>query len=460
MGSNLALNFERNGFGTAVWERMPDLLNSFVQKLSSGSRILGTNDIAEFTRSLARPRAIVILVKAGQPVDWTIGELKPHLEPADILIDGGNSHFKDTIRRQQELEPIGIRLIGCGVSGGAEGALLGPSLMPGGQREACNHVMPMLEAIAAKTIDGPCVTYVGPGAAGHFVKMVHNGIEYGVMQLIAETYDVMRKVLGMPAGEIADVFDRWNEGNLNSFLIEITAKVLRVKDSETGKALVDLVLDKAGQKGTGRWTSELALELGVPIPSIDASLSARFLSALKDQRLAAAREYGALGNVVSNVSHGEVISLLESALGASVISCFAQGFALIAAGSNEYGWQIQLPELARVWQGGCIIRARLLSRIKDAYNQTPQLANLLLAGDFANELDLNGDAWRKVIQIALLHRVPVPVLCASLGYSDSYRSAELPQNLTQAQRDYFGAHTFERRDKPGAGPFHSDWKDV
>ncbi|HEU4389888.1 MAG TPA: NADP-dependent phosphogluconate dehydrogenase [Blastocatellia bacterium] len=458
MGSNLALNFERNGFGVAVWERMPEMLDRFVASQPAGSQIIGSHEIAEFVHSLERPRVIVILVKAGQPVDWTIGELKPHLERGDILLDGGNSHFKDTMRRQQELDPDGIRLIGCGVSGGSEGALRGPSLMPGGSREAYSHVSQMLEAVAAKVDDGPCVTYIGPGGAGHFVKMVHNGIEYGVMQLIAEAYDVMRKVLGMQAHEIADVFDRWNDGKLNSFLVEITAKVLRVKDEETGRPLVDLVLDKAGQKGTGRWTSELALELGVPIPTIDAALSARFLSALKEERLVAAREYPGLGNWVAAPVRDEVILLLESALYASAISSFAQGFALISAGSREFGWQIELPELARIWQGGCIIRARLLKRIKTAYSRAPELPNLLLDGEFAADLAAHEQDLRKAIQTALQFVVPVPAFCASLGYSDSYRSAELPQNLTQAQRDYFGAHTYERRDKPGAAPFHSEWK--
>ena len=458
MGSNLALNFERNGFRVAVWERMPELLDRFIAGRPAGSQLLGTHEITEFALSLERPRVIVILVKAGPPVDWTISELKPHLDRGDILIDGGNSHFKDTLRRQQELEPSGIQMIGCGVSGGAEGALRGPSLMPGGSREAYDHVRERLEAVAAKVEDGPCVTYIGPGGAGHFVKMVHNGIEYGVMQLIAETYDLLRKVLGMQAREIADVFDGWNQGDLNSFLVEISAKVLRVKDDDTGQPLVDLVLDKAGQKGTGRWTSELALELGVPIPTIDAALSARFLSALKDERVAAAREYGDRGRVAGAANRDEVITNLESALYASMISCFAQGFALITAGSREFGWQIELPELARIWQGGCIIRARLLKRIKSAYNRAPGLPNLLLDRDFVADLRARGEAWRNAVLVFLQSGVPAPAFSASLAYSDSYHSAELPQNLTQAQRDLFGAHTFERRDKSGSGPFHSEWK--
>jgi 6-phosphogluconate dehydrogenase len=459
MGSNLALNMERNGYTVALFNREVEWVGDFVGK-HEGKRFVGARSWEQFVRSLERPRKIVMLVKAGDPVDWTIGQIKPYLEAGDILIDGGNSHFLDTARREAELKKDGIYFIGSGVSGGEKGALLGPSLMPGGDREAYEKIRPIWEAIAAKVDDGACVTYIGPGGAGHFVKMVHNGIEYGDMQLIAEAYDLMRRVLGMAADEMADVFDEWNRGELESYLIEITAKILRVKDPETGKPLVDLVLDRAGQKGTGKWASELALELGVPIPTIDAAVDTRNLSSRKEERVRAGEIISAPTSAKFEGDRAGLIAAVRDALYAAKICSYAQGMNLIRAGSEHYDWKIDLGETARIWKGGCIIRARFLGKIKEAYARKPDLASLLVDPDFNARLSRAQTSWRRAITVAVNAGVPVPAMTASLGYFDTYRTAELPTNLTQAQRDFFGSHTYERADKPGSGAVHTEWEEL
>jgi 6-phosphogluconate dehydrogenase len=407
---------------------------------------------------LERPRKIILLVKAGDPVDWTINLIKPFLEAGDIIIDGGNSHFKDTARREQQLKGEGLFMIGSGTSGGEKGALLGPSLMPGGDRDAYEKIRPIWEAIAAKVPDGPCVTYIGPSGSGHFVKMVHNGIEYGDMQLIAEAYGLLRNGFGVGIDELADVFDEWNKGDLESYLIEITAKILRVKDPETGKPLVDLVLDKAGQKGTGKWTSQLALDLGVAIPTIDAAIVARTLSAQKEARVNASRKIVAV-TTDSQIKFSETVrDQIHAALYASKICSYAQGMNLIKAGSDEFGWNINLSEVARIWQGGCIIRAKFLGRIKDAYQRNPELASLLLDDEFAAKMEQTQGGWREIVAMAMRRGLPALAMSASLGYFDMYRSANLPLNLTQAQRDFFGSHTYERVDKPELGFVHTEWE--
>jgi 6-phosphogluconate dehydrogenase len=459
MGLNLSLNMERNGFAVAVWNREPEAVDKFVSGEGSGKRIVGTKSPEEFVRAIRRPRKIMMMVKAGPPIDWTIDQFKPFLEPGDILIDGGNSWFEDTRRREAALSAAGFHYVGSGVSGGEEGALWGPSLMPGGARNAYEEIRPVWEAIAAKTEDGACTTYVGPDGAGHFVKMVHNGIEYGDMQLIAEAYDILRTVLGMGAAELADTFSEWNEGLLDSYLIQITSEILRVKDKETGKPLVDLILDEAGQKGTGKWTAQVALDQGVAIPTINAAIDARFISGLKEERVAASR----LLRGPEQEFKGERASLVRAvhdALYASKICSYAQGFNLIRAGSEAYKWDIDLSEMARIWKGGCIIRARFLDRIKAAYKRDPRLSNLLLDEDFRAWLnEAQATNWRACLVAAQQAGVPVLAMGASLAYYDSYRRANLPQNLTQAQRDYFGAHTYERIDKPELGAIHTKWEE-
>ncbi|MBA3804412.1 MAG: NADP-dependent phosphogluconate dehydrogenase [Acidobacteria bacterium] len=460
MGSNLAMNMERNGFPVVVWDRDPSFLEKAMANVGAGLRITSAKTPEEFVRAIKRPRKIMIMVKAGPPVDWTIEQFKPFLEADDILIDGGNSWYEDTRRREAALSAEGFRFIGSGVSGGEEGALHGPSLMPGGAREAYEEIRPIWEAIAAKTEDGPCTTYVGPNAAGHFVKMVHNGIEYGDMQLIAEAYDILRSVLEMKAEELADTFSNWNEGLLDSYLIKITSEIFRVEDKETDRPLVDLILDKAGQKGTGKWTAQVALDLGVAIPTIGAAIEARFISAMKDERVAASGIISGPKSASAPDDRASLIEAVRDALYASKICSYAQGFNLIRAGSNENQWNVDLSEMARIWKGGCIIRARFLDRIRDAYKREPDLANLLLDEDFRTWMIDSQANWRACIGLAQQHGVPTLAMSASLAYFDSYRTASLPQNLTQAQRDYFGAHTYERTDKPGGGAIHTDWEDA
>lgn len=458
MGLNLALNMESHGFSVVVWNRSPGAAEKAIEQVGSGKRITAAKTAEEFVRALKRPRKIVMMVKAGSPVDWTMEQFKPYLESGDILIDGGNSEFMDTMRREAALREVGLRFVGSGVSGGEEGARYGPSLMPGGAPEAYEEIRPIWEAIAAKTEDGACTTHVGPDGAGHFVKMVHNGIEYGDMQLIAEAYDILRRVLGMKADELADVYARWNEAVLESYLIEITSQVLRVKDSETGKPLVDLILDKAGQKGTGKWTARTALDLGVAIPTISAAIDARVLSSLKDQRVTASSLINGPQVSAWSGDGSFLVAAVHDALYASKICSYAQGFDLMRAGSEQYKWNIDLSEMARIWKGGCIIRAKFLDNIKTAYKRNPRLVNLLLDEDFRAWMNEAQKNWRTCISVAQQHGVPVPAMSSSLAYFDSYRTANLPQNLTQAQRDFFGAHTYERIDKPELGAVHTEWE--
>ncbi|HUE83086.1 MAG TPA: NADP-dependent phosphogluconate dehydrogenase [Pyrinomonadaceae bacterium] len=458
MGQNLTLNIERNGYPIAVYDRESHVVERFMAG-AGGKQIAGAQSPEEFVSLLQRPCKIILLVKAGDPVDWTIGLIQPFLEPDDIIIDAGNSHFKDTERRQAELANEGLYLIGSGTSGGETGALLGPSLMPGGDRDAYEQIRPIWEAIAAKVDDGPCVTYIGPGGSGHYVKMVHNGIEYADMQLIAEAYDLLRKVLGLEAGEMSDIFVEWNRGELESYLIEITEKILRVTDKETGKPLVDLVLDKAGQKGTGKWTSQVALDLGVPIPTIDAAITARTISARKDERLVASRQLAGPAPAPHSGNKKQLTGAIHEALYAAKICAYAQGMNLIREGSQEWNWNINLAEIARIWKGGCIIRARMLDKIKRAYLQDPALPNLMLHPDFKSVLERAQDSWRQSVRVAIENGVPVLATTSSLGYFDMYRTANLPLNLTQAQRDFFGSHTYERVDRPELGFIHTEWEE-
>jgi 6-phosphogluconate dehydrogenase len=459
MGENLALNIERNRFPIAVFNRTKEKVDQFIKSRGAGKQVFGCHDPKEFIAQLERPRKVILLVKAGLPVDKTIESIKPYLEKGDIIVDGGNSHFEDTRKRGAALAQDGLLFIGSGVSGGEEGALHGPSLMPGGDAGAYEAIRPIWEAIAAKVHDGPCVTYLGPDGAGHFVKMVHNGIEYGDMQLIAEVYDVLRRGMELEPSEIASIFSKWNEGILNSFLIEISAQILNVRTPDGKEALIDQILDKAGQKGTGKWTSESALELGVPIPTIDAALTARQISALKEERLIAAKSLSVANlQKVSLSDHKQLIDSLHDALYASKICSYAQGMALILAGSQHYNWQINLSQTARIWKGGCIIRAKLLEQIQGAFSGNESASNLLMNRAFASFLTTNQLKWRQAVSTIQLMGIPVPALSASLSYFDSYRSANLPQNLTQAQRDFFGAHCYEVVGKPQLGLVHSDWQ--
>ncbi|MEB3230315.1 MAG: NADP-dependent phosphogluconate dehydrogenase [Leptolyngbyaceae bacterium] len=455
MGENLALNVERNGFPISVYNRTSDKTDRFMAERAQGKNVQATYTLEEFVKSLERPRKILIMVKAGQPVDAVIDQLKPLLDPDDMIIDGGNSLYEDTERRVKDLESQGFRFIGMGVSGGEEGALNGPSLMPGGTEAAYREIESIVTKIAAQVDDGPCVTYVGPGGAGHYVKMVHNGIEYGDMQLIAEAYDLMKNALGMDHNQLHEVFKEWNTTEeLDSFLIEITASIFTKMDDETGKPLVELIRDAAGQKGTGRWTVVNALEIGVAIPTITAAVNARIMSGLKDERVAASAQLnGPVGKYTGDVK--AFVDKIRDALYCSKICSYAQGMALLRKASEEFNYNLNLGESARIWKGGCIIRARFLDKIKKAYDENPALANLLLAPEFKQTILDRQEAWREVLSTANQLGIPVPAFSASLDYFDSYRRAMLPQNLTQAQRDYFGAHTFERLDQEGV--FHAEW---
>jgi 6-phosphogluconate dehydrogenase len=456
MGANLALNVEEHVRGVAVWNLETDWVDRLLQQ-NPGRQVVGAKSLQEFCRALERPRRILMMIKAGDPIDQTLIKLSPYLSPGDVVIDGGNSFFKDTMRRESNARQTMVNFFGMGVSGGEEGARRGPSLMPGGARESYQHLAPILQSVAAKSDSGPCVTYVGPDGAGHFVKMVHNGIEYGDMQLIAEAYAILSAALRPSAQELADIFDEWNRGPLESYLIEITSRIFGVTDHETGRPLIDLVLDKAGQKGTGKWTAQVALDLGVPVPTIAAAIDARFTSGMKEERVLASQLVSSAADGVYSGNRRELIQAVHDALYASKICSYAQGMNLIRAGSKEWRWNINLGEMARIWKGGCIIRARFLDSIMRAYERHPELPNLLLDYDFMTLIRKSEQSWRKLIATAVQLGIPVPALSASLSYFDSYRSAQLPQNLTQAQRDYFGSHTYQRTDRPDAGPVHSDW---
>ena len=456
MGRNLALNMERNGFPVAGYDLDPARTAAFVDGPAAGTRTIGVASPGELMAALERPRRVLMMVPAGAPVDAAIAHLKPHLEPGDILIDGGNSWFLDTARRNRELEADGFQYIGTGVSGGEEGALWGPSIMPGGQREAYDALAPILRAIAARADeDGePCVEYMGPLGAGHYVKMVHNGIEYGDMQLIAEVYDLLHRGLGLTAAEAGEVFAEWNAGELRSYLIEITADILTRVDADTGAPLVDVILDEAAQKGTGKWTSQNALDVGAPIPTINAAVESRILSSLKAERVAAS-------HVLRGPSprydgpRGPIVDAARQALYASKITSYAQGIGLLRLASVEYDYDLKPGDIAKIWRAGCIIRATLLADIQAAFVRDPALPNLLLDPAFREAVETRQDGWRLVVQTAVGLGLPALALTASLAYFDAYRSERLPANLTQAQRDYFGAHTYRRVDR--AGVFHTDW---
>lgn len=458
MGQNLVLNIARNGFSVAVYNRTAATTHEFLSGPAAGQPIGGAETLADFVAMLKRPRKIQIMVKAGGPVDQVIDQLIPLLEPGDLIIDGGNSYFPDTERREKALAEKGIHFLGVGVSGGEEGALWGPSIMPGGKQEAYALVEPILTAISAKASEdgAPCVTYLGPGGAGHYVKMVHNGIEYGDMQLIAESYDILKRVVGLSNAELAAVFAEWNTGELNSFLIEITAQIFRKADDQgAGGELVDYVLDKAGQKGTGKWTTQNALDLGAATHTMTSAVEARIISSYKAERVAAS---AALGGPQAGPFTGDKAAMVEAvrrALYSSKVCSYAQGMALIRMASDEYGYGVPLDKTAAIWRAGCIIRAGFLNDITAAYQADPGLANLLLAPKFRDAITAYQDDWRAVVVAAIRAGVPAPAFSASLAYYDSYRSARLPANLIQAQRDLFGAHTFERTDRPGT--FHANW---
>jgi len=448
MGRSLAQNFTRNGFPPIGYDVAPKLPADFDVKV--------TTSLEELVQSLTPPRTLFLMVPAGEPVDTAIASLKPFLQKGDLIIDGGNSFFMDTERRVKELAEEGLLFIGTGVSGGESGALWGPSMMPGGSAEAWPRIKPMFEAISAKTEDGePCVGWMGSGGAGHYVKMVHNGIEYGDMQLIAEIYDLLHRGAGISNQELAKIFAGWNKGVLRSYLIEITAEILQRKDDETGQPLVDLILDEAAQKGTGKWASQNSFDLGIAIPTINSAVESRMISALKSERVEAAKVLGKAATYTGDRQN--LIDAAEQALYASKICSYAQGMQLLSAASQEYGWGLQLSQIVRVWRAGCIIRAALLSDITAAYVANPELPNLLLDNAFKEAVLSRQAAWREVVQTAIGLGIPMLANSASLAWFDAYRSERLPANLTQAQRDYFGAHTYRRIDREGS--FHTRWEE-
>jgi len=455
MGHNLALNMERNGFPVAGYDLDAVKTKAFLEGPGAGKNIIGVDSPAALMAALEKPRRILLMVPAGAPVDSAITQLKPLLEPGDILMDGGNSFFLDTERRNKALEVEGFNYIGTGVSGGEEGALWGPSIMPGGQRQAWEATAPIFRAIAAKAEDGqPCVEYIGPRGAGHYVKMVHNGIEYGDMQLIAEIYDILHRGLGLSSRELHTIFAEWNTGELKSYLIEITAEIFEKIDAETGRPVVDLILDEAQQKGTGKWTSQNALDVGAPIPTINAAVESRILSGLKAQRVTASRVIrGPKPEYKGN--RARLIDAARQALYASKITSYAQGLGLLKIASEDYQYNLNLGEIAKIWRAGCIIRACLLGDIMSAYARDPALTNLLLDETFRAAVESRQGAWRFVVQTAVGMGIPALALSASLAYFDAYRSERLPANLIQAQRDYFGAHTYRRVDREGT--FHTEW---
>ena len=457
MGENLVLNMESKGFPVVVYNRTSEKTKNFAASKAKGKKILPAYSIEEFINALERPRKIMLMVKAGDPVDKFIDTLIPHLEKGDLIIDGGNSDYRDSERRAKYLGEKGFLFIGTGVSGGEEGALKGPSIMPGGQRDAYKLVEPIFTKIAAQVDGEPCCTYIGPGGAGHYVKMVHNGIEYGDMQLITEAYLLLKHVLGMDADALHKTFSEWNSGDLDSYLIEITADIFTKRDDETGKPLVDVILDKAGQKGTGKWTVQSSLDLGVSAPTIAEAVFARIISSIKEERVEASKIL--TGPSISVQTEKEKFKdAIRDALYASKICSYAQGFALMQAANKEYNWDLKFGEISMIWRGGCIIRAHFLQRIKDAYDKNPSLKNLLLDPYFNEVIKKTQDNWRWVVADASKLGVPIPAFSSALSYYDSYRHERLGANLLQAQRDYFGAHTYERVDKEGV--FHTEWMKI
>ncbi|MCH8474501.1 MAG: NADP-dependent phosphogluconate dehydrogenase [Opitutales bacterium] len=476
MGQNLALNIADHGFPISVYNRTTSKTDAFLEaNPNTPGKLIGTKTPEEFVQSLKSPRKIIIMVQAGKPTDAVINSLVPLLDKNDIIIDGGNAYWIDTIRREKELREKGLRFMGSGVSGGEEGARFGPSLMPGGDAEAWEELKPIWEAIAAKVdpetgkpLEGaepgkpvsggvPCTTHIGPDGAGHYVKMVHNGIEYGDMQMICEAYFMMKNLLGLSGPEMGQAFSQWNEGDLDSFLIEITADVLQQKDPVTGKDFVDIVLDTAGQKGTGKWTSVSALDMGVPAPTIAEAVFARCVSAVKEERVEASKIIKGPQENPFDGNKEEFITAIRDALYCAKICSYAQGFQLMRAAQDEYNWTLNFGEIAKIFRGGCIIRARFLQKITEAYERDPKLANLLLDPYFNAEIEKAQANWRKVVATAALHGIPTPAFSSALSYFDSYRSDRLPANLLQAQRDFFGAHTYERVDQPRGKFFHIDW---
>ena len=455
MGENLVLNMESKGFHVAVFNRTTEVTDKFAATRGKGKNIHPTHTIEELLGALKKPRKVMIMIKAGKPVDQVIGELVPFLEKGDVVIDGGNSLFTDTQRRCKDLEGRGIHYVGCGVSGGEEGALKGPSLMPGGPRESWEIIAPIFRKIAAQVDGEPCCRYMGPDGAGHYVKMVHNGIEYGDMQLICEAYAILNNIVGMDDKALAETFTEWNKGELDSYLIDITSQIFRKKDPETGKPLVDVILDKAGQKGTGMWTLQSAIAQSVVISTINAAVEARVISSRKDERVAASKILPEPKPKKFTGDKKKLTDAVRNALYASKIVSYAQGMELLGAASKQYNWNLNFGDIATIWRGGCIIRAKFLNCIVDAYNRNPALHNLLLDSYFTDIIKNTQDNWRVAVSTAVEYGVAAPAFSASLAYFDSYRSARLPSNLLQAQRDFFGAHTYERVDKPGV--FHTEW---
>jgi 6-phosphogluconate dehydrogenase len=455
MGRNLALNIEEKGFSVSAYDAWPDPVSKLTTE-ARGRRIQGFTDIESFVQSLARPRRILLLVKAGEVVDQTISRLRPYLEKDDLIVDGGNEYYRNTERRTKELTAEGIRYLGMGVSGGERGARLGPSMMPGGDRTAYDDLAPILTKIAAPHADGPCVTYIGPGGSGHFVKMVHNGIEYGDMQLIAEAYDVLKTLGGLSNEELASVFDEWNEGELQSFLIEITAKILRTKDGLREGYLVDHILDATGMKGTGKWTVQEAADLATPVTTIATSVEAREIAARKKEREHAATLLPGPTPSLTGMDRSQLIADVRAALYAAKTMSYAQGMTMLRLASEAHTWQLDLGAIARIWQAGCIIRARFLGRIKAAFDEDPKLTDLLLDRSFRVELAPRQGGWRRVVAESARLGLPLLSMGSSLAYYDSIRRANLPANLTQAQRDFFGAHTYQRIDREGT--FHTEWE--
>ena len=460
MGQNLILNVESRGFKASVYNRTYATTQEFLDGEASGRNIVGFQELKDFVESIERPRRIMIMVKAGPAVDAVIEQLLPLIDKGDLIIDGGNSLYTDTERRSRQLEEKGYLFIGAGVSGGEEGALKGPAIMPGGPLSSWEIVKPVFTQIAAQVDGEPCCRHMGPGGAGHYVKMVHNGIEYGDMQLICESYNLLKNFPGITNEDLHRIFTDWNAGELESYLIEITSQIFTVKDDETGKHVVDLILDRAGQKGTGRWTVLSATEMGAVISTINSAVEARILSSWKDERIEAEKHLQGPSDFHCALSKEELIAAVHDALLASKIISYAQGMEMLTLASKEYGWNLNMGDIATIWRGGCIIRAQFLNRIKNAYEEEPDLANLMLAPYFRDTLNRTQQSWRKVVALAVENGIPVPAFSASLGYYDSYRTSRLPANLLQAQRDYFGAHTYQRIDKAEDEVFHTQWPEV